>query len=64
MHSPMLKPMQFTAVNWLYANAVKKHSEWIGGSKQREAFLIKGQPKQFTCTSFGNLMLLYFCFNY
>lgn len=34
---------------------MEKHSEWIEGSKQKEAFLIEGQPKQFTCTSFGNL---------
>jgi hypothetical protein len=50
-------------------NAVEKHSEWIDGSKQKEAFLIEGQPKQFTCTSFGNLMhaillCAYSCFNY
>ena len=33
---------------------VKKYSEWIDGSKQRDAFLIEGQQKYFTCSSFGN----------
>ena len=44
-----------TIIHYLYANTVEKHSEWIEGSRQKEAFLIEGQPKQFTCTSFGKL---------
>ena len=38
-------------------NVVDKHSEWVEGSKQKEAFLVEGQQKQFTCTSFGNLKI-------
>ena len=37
-------------------HVVDQHSEWIDGSKQSEAFLIEGQPKYFTCLSFGNII--------
>ena len=45
----------YTVLNCMCTNAVDKHSEWVEGSKLKEAFLVEGQQKQFTCTSFGNL---------